>query len=308
MAAIKGSLAPNHRLSIEEALAVIDEQLAQDSIYGQGGAALFARGGDDPFFLSLRFRVPLPTWIAVDVFPNIYHLVELKDTYHRYVIMLCSEQSIRILEVNLGAVTHELWKERPELRRRVGHEWSREHYQDHRRERTSQFFSDAAEMLEKRMQAGGYTHLILAGPPHVTAQVRNRLPASVEDHLIDSVSAPNHRRIEDVVSSTLSVFVEEEQRESLSVTQRLLHQLSVGSLAVAGLNATLQALNRKQADILVLAKEFDLDIREQMVRRAESYGCLVEVVERCDALIELGGVGCLLRYRSHPEVFRKILA
>lgn len=303
--AIRGSLAPHHRPSIEKSWAVIEEQVPHVLNHGHSGAAIFIRDGSAPFFLSLRFRVPLPTSLAADVFPNIYHLVELKDTYHRYVIMLCSEKSIRILEINLGAVTHDLWKDRLELRRRVGHEWSHQHYQDHRRERTNQFFNNTIDELEQRMAAGGYTHLILAGPQHITAQVRNHLPASVADHLIDSVPASKNCRIEDVVDSTLALFIEEEQRESLSVTESLLRELRLGGLAVAGINPTMQALLRKQADILVLAKEFEFDIREKMVRIAESYGCLVEVVEQSKELIELGGVGCMLRYKRHPAVARK---
>ena len=100
------------------------------------GLAAFARAGATPLWLPLQFEVPLPNWIAVGSTPNIYHLVELKDNYDRYVILLTTETSARIIGVNLGSVTAQLWRSRPELRRRVGHEWTREHYQDHRRERT----------------------------------------------------------------------------------------------------------------------------------------------------------------------------
>ena len=60
------------------------------------GVAIFSRAGEEPFFLPLQFRVPLPNWVAVDTTPNIYHLVELKDTYHRYVVMISTEESVRI--------------------------------------------------------------------------------------------------------------------------------------------------------------------------------------------------------------------
>lgn len=30
------------------------------------GVAIFARGGAQPFFLPLQFRVPLPTWTAIN--------------------------------------------------------------------------------------------------------------------------------------------------------------------------------------------------------------------------------------------------
>ena len=66
-----------------------------------------------PFFLPLQFRAPLPNWVAVGSTPNIYHLVELKDTYDRFVVTL------------------PLCKERPERRKRMGREWTRAHDQSH---------------------------------------------------------------------------------------------------------------------------------------------------------------------------------
>ncbi|MEE9550942.1 MAG: hypothetical protein V3W08_11165 [Candidatus Binatia bacterium] len=37
-------------------------------------------------------------------------------------------------------------------------------------------------------------------------------------------------------------------------------------------------------------------IKEEMVRMAEEHGCTVEIVNQSEALMQLGGVGCLLRY------------
>ncbi|NJN99973.1 MAG: hypothetical protein HC875_40630 [Anaerolineales bacterium] len=138
--------------------------------------AIFARGGASPLFLPLQFRVPLPHWLAVAGLPNIYHLVELKDNYHRYVVLLSTEESARIVEVNLGAATEELWTQRPELRQRVGREWTKEHYQSHLRHQTERFIKESIAMLEQLMAAGGHTHLILAGNAQMTGQFAGRCP------------------------------------------------------------------------------------------------------------------------------------
>lgn len=66
----------------------------------------------------------------------------LEDTYHRYVVLLAARDWIRILEVNLGATTIQAWTEQPELRERVGREWTKAHYESHRRERTSRFLKE----------------------------------------------------------------------------------------------------------------------------------------------------------------------
>jgi len=264
------------------------------------GVAAFARGGSQSFFLPLQFRAPLPTSIAVGATPNIYHLVELKDTYHRYVIMLCTEERVRILEVNLGAVTAEVWKERPELRERVGREWTKQHYQSHRRERTKQFIKETIGILDERMSAGGFTHLILAGIPRITSQVSEALPKHMTSMLVDSVPAPGREEVSHVVDATLSSFVEREQQESMSMAARLRDELYTNGLAMVGSDACIKALKRGQVDVLVLATEHNTEDKEELVRLAERQNCEVELVNESDMLMQLGGVGCLLRYQM-PE-------
>jgi protein required for attachment to host cells len=294
---LKKSLTSADRQQGEEALNRVEAYLAEEVLGEARGAALFSRTGKEPFFLPLQFRVPLPDSIAVDTVPKIYHLVELKDSYHRYVVLLGTAKRVRILEVTLGAVTEQVWKDRPELRNRVGREWSKQHYSRRREEHGDRFLKDVVRFLAERMSAGGYKHLILAGEPKVLRKVRAALPKSLSDSLVDSVPASGEDKTTDVVMATLSNFVEEEQRESLSTVEALHGEVRTNGLGLSGERATLSALERGQADVLVLAKGYDSEAREAMVRLATTTGCGVEIVDQSDLLARLGGVGCLLRYR-----------
>lgn len=299
------------------------------------GLAIFARGGAWPFWQALQFSVPLPNWLVVNTTPNIYHLVELKDTYQRYVVMISTEEYARIIEVNLGSVTEELWRERPELRQRIGREWSREQYQNHRRNRTDQFIKEKIIVLERLMLAGGHSHLILAGNPRLTAQVRRHLPRHLTDKLIDTAIASESDKISDVVAATLLAFIEQEELESRAMVERLQRNVHTGGLAVIGTKETFKALKRGQVDMLLVVKNYHpsggwkclscgeicvhqlklnkcpdcnsdeshtLDLREEMIRMAEQRGCQVEVVNQSDWLSQVGGVGALLRYLA-PEQY-----
>jgi protein required for attachment to host cells len=215
--------------------------------------AAFARGGNRPFFLGLQFQVPVPERLSVSPTPDVYHLVELKDTYHRYVVLISTAESARILEVNLGAITREVWTERPELRERVGREWTQAHYQDHRRERGERFAKEKVELLERLMDGGGHTHLILAGNPRMTAQIRKHLPKRLLDKLVDAVPASGNARAEDIVEATLATFIDRERQESLDAVAELFAAIKRGGLAAAG-TKTLAALRRGQADVLVMGK------------------------------------------------------
>ncbi len=317
----------------ERIRAYLNESIAPRS----QGVAAFSRGGANPFWLALQFEVPLPTWIAAGSTPNIYHLVELKDNYDRFAILLTTETSVRIIGVNLGSVTEQVWQARPDLRRRAGKDWSRDHFQDHRRERTRQFVHDQVHLLDRAVSAGGYGHIILAGNARMIAAVRKELPKRLAAMLVDAVPAAATDPVSDIVASTLLSFLEHEEMESQAVAETLIAQIRTHGLAVAGSRPTLEAIRVGQADVLVLAADYDpgqgwecrncarlelelppprncpscgapgireFDIRGEMVRLAGRQDVPCEVVEHNDALMSLGGAGCLLRYQAPANYWR----
>jgi len=329
---IREVLSSNQRLDFEQALGRIEAFLAADINPEAKGVALFSRGGESPFFQALQFRLPLPNIMSVDSVPHIYELVLLKDTYDRYVVLISTESHARIIEVSVGNVTKELWTERPELRKRVGREWTKEHYQSHRRDRTQKFIKEKIEILDRLFSQEAHTHLVLAGNPRTVARVRASLPKRLEDKLVDFVPASGNASTADIVSATLSAFAEHEQTESMETADLFLDELRTGGLAVAGTDATLKALALGQVDILVQSESYaapagwkcsgceivgvnavpvgcpqcgeraiaQLNLKEEMIRAAERLGSTVEIIRNSDVLFGVGGVGCLLRYLT-PE-------
>jgi hypothetical protein len=337
---LRTTILSSQRHLFEQALCQIDARLAAGFPAESLGGAMFSRGGNPDFFLDLQFRVPLPTRISVNSTPSIYHLVELKDTYHRYVVVLVNERSTRILEVHLGSITEALWAKRPELRERVGSSWTHEHYRSHRIERSNHYANEIVRFVDAVMARGCYGHLILAGTPKLTALLRQALPRRLASKLIDVVPASAGDRTSNVVAATLTSFVEKEQQESLAAVERLQQEICRHGLAVAGSRASLQALKSRQVDLLVMATEYspepawicalcgradvlqprpavcpscgcsktrEVDVKEELVRLAEASGCGVEIVHDSDTLMRLGGVGCLLRFLS-PDAYGRAAA
>ncbi|MBC7976369.1 MAG: hypothetical protein H7138_15470 [Myxococcales bacterium] len=324
--------AAGDRDTLDEALDQIRAYLTTSLHPSTRGVALFARGGEQPVFQAMQFQVPVPNHVSVGDTADIYHLVELKDTYHRYVVLISSERYARIIEVNLGAVTRELWAKRPELRERVGREWTHAHYQNHSRDRGLRFLDEKIQLLEKLMVGGGHTHLILAGNAKLTAQIRERLPPHLRTKMIDTLQFSALASSKDVVDMTLWSFIEAEQRESHNAVTELLHALSRQGLAVRGTQESLEALQRGQADVLVLSSPYQSEpvwrcrqctwletrfdrpalcemcastnlvlehSKQLLVRLAEERGVEIELVHDSDELMRIGGVGCLLRYASN---------
>ena len=322
---------------VEESLIKIESFLENQLLSDTRGVAIFTRSGAHPFFLPLQFRVPLPNWIVVDSTPNIYHLVELKDTYHRYVILLISRESARILEVNLGSVTEQIWKERPELRKRIGHEWTREHYQNHCKGRKDHFVKEMVKIMNQRMSAGGHSHLIIAGNRQMVSRVRKVLPKRLAEKLIETLVASDNHKISDVVTATLDSFIQKEEKESQAMPDHLMREINTNGLAVVGTAKVLNALTLGQVDVLLLTSGYvpdpgwlctacgamevnhvkpdacaycegkeirETNVKEEMVRMAEQSGCRIEIVNQSEVLTRFGGVGCLLRYVSPRSLVR----
>jgi hypothetical protein len=315
-----------------EAIDRIESFLKTELKTGTAGAAVFVRGGPSPLFVPLQFRVRVPTWIAIGPWPNLYHLVEIKDNYDRYIVLLVTETGARIIGINLGAVTEQIWSARPELRSRVGREWSKDHFQDHRREKNHQLIQEQIRILERLLSGGGYSHLVLAGNRRMTADIRKALPKNLSSKLVDVVRGSSSDRLSDIVASTLSSFLQHEELESEAIAERLVQQIHTHGLAVAGTERCLKAVSARQSDCLVILKSYEpgqggqcpncgwselgqaipancpecgrsvrsLDIKAEIVRLAELSDCHIEVVEHSDSLRSLGGVGCLLRYVA-PE-------
>ncbi len=334
---LRKALPAGQRESFEQALRRIDDRLAAGFLAESRGAAVFSRSGTQEFFLDLEFRVPLPSWIAVNSTPNIYHLVELKDTYDRYVLVLVNGRGTRILEVHLGSVTETVWAKQPELRERAGRGWGREHYQSHRPDQNHQFANEVVRFVDEVMSTRDYGHLILAGTPRMTALIREALPKRLISKMIDVVPASINDRTSAVVAATLASFVEDEQQESLAAVEKLQDRICSHGLAVVGSLASLQALKARQVDMLVMATEYkpdlawactgcgvvkvqhpelpacpncgcrgsrELDLKEELARQAELAGCGVEIVHDSETLMRLGGVGCLLRFLSQEAYGR----
>jgi peptide subunit release factor 1 (eRF1) len=154
-------------------------------------------------------------------------------------------------------VTEQLWCSRPELRERVGREWSRDHYQDHRRERTRQFIHDQVRTLDRLLSERGYEHLTLAGSARITSEVRKALPKRIAEKLIDLVPTCRTDRLSDIVASTLRAFLDHEEMESQAMAEQLITQIRRHGLAVAGAKASIEAIKGGQADVLVILKGCD---------------------------------------------------
>ena len=250
---------------LEYALDKIETWLSSNLHPETKGVAIFVRGiFGGAFMLPMQFAAPLPNWIAIYPTPNIYHLVELKDNYNRYIVLLAMPDYARILEVNLGAATTAAWFNNAALDQhisseRVASEWSRSHYQINQSHRGDKFLHEKITVLKRLMSVGGHSHLILAGDPEISQQIRRALPKELAEKLVDVIPAAGRDKQADVIMATLSSFIKYEEQESQTIAERLIEELRNHNLAVVGTTNTLDALRWGEVDTLVMASNYQHD-------------------------------------------------
>lgn len=294
---IRRSLSSDKKTSFEQSYLQIKNYLKNEILENTEGVALFSRSGEDPYFKTLQFLVPLENFLSADTLPSIYHLVEMKDTYHRFVIVLSNKNSVRILEVNLGKVTEAIWTEKPELKERIGREWTKMHYQNHRKDRNKKHYKEKIKILNQLMSQGGYKHLIIAGQIEAANAFKRQLPKNLSKMLIELVNISDKDELSTIVPKTLDYFIDKEKEESISSVENLKETVIKGGLAVCGPEASLKALKNGQVDKLIISQEIkDKSMREELIKLASLYDCQIETVSKNKELMKIGGVGCLLRY------------
>lgn len=261
-------------------------------------ASVFSRWGEQPLFLPMEFEVPLEARYHVEDFPVIYPLVELKDRFNRFVVALTTANSARIIEVNLGAHSVELLTEKPSLRKRIGREWTREHYVSHRRARDRAFLKEKIEIIETLMAKHGHNSLVIAGDSRYVNRLKEALPSALQGKVIGEVKTGiTDQRLSHVISQAVESFLEAEAEEAHGTVDLLVNSVRAGGLAVVGVASTRQALAEGRVDRLVVSSALHRRDQEILVRAASRLDVPIETVQDCEILDRNGGAGALLRYR-----------
>lgn len=287
----------------EDAFLEIRNYLENSLAKNSRGAAIYARWGERPFLIPLEFSVPLESRLVIDTLPHLYPVIETKDTYHRFVIAIVTENEARIVETVVGSVTQEIFTKRPELRERLGREWTRERYQNHRSDRANRFVQQKIEILEDLMKQRGHNHLVVAGSPKMVARLTKTLPPKLAEKLLTTLHTNPNSGVYPIVVEAVEAFVAFEHLESHDRVSQLESALLSGGLAVVGSEASRKALMEGYADTLIIDQDLqDPELREELVRLATQNEVTIETVKNSETLERLSGIGCLLRYKPHNQV------
>ncbi|HUP01780.1 MAG TPA: Vms1/Ankzf1 family peptidyl-tRNA hydrolase [Gemmatimonadota bacterium] len=293
--------------------------------------AVYASRRDD-LWEALTFRTTFEQHrLVIGPVPHLYPLVKLADQAPLYAVCVADSDQARIVVCGLGEVLTQEDFEAPQPidRTRVAG-WAEVRYQSRIEDHIHKNAREIVERLTEIVTRREVDYVILAGDEFILGELRKSLTPAIREKLIEEERIPIEASAQEILARTISVVRKTEAADSRRLADTVVDRFRAGGLAVAGLGATIEALNQEQVDQLLLAERFDgrpgwqcpqcrvlgqpprpaacpfcgaplpeeIDLREAMVRRAERTGRRVEIVESHPELEALDGVGALLRYRA----------
>jgi peptide subunit release factor 1 (eRF1) len=201
-------------------------------------------------------------------------------------------------------------------------------YQRHIEEHRGRHYEATAGAVEDLAQRHGVRRIVLAGEGRAVALFREHLSTELARRVVGVVAGAGHEPMAAIAERAADRLARVDEQEDAEAVDRLLDAAAKRGRAVAGLEPTLEAVNRNAVQELYLLPEFNhpgaacrgcaalqppgpsgrcrfcgdvlepTELGEAMVGRVLASGGTVGLVERHAALGAQGGVGAILRYAA----------
>jgi peptide chain release factor subunit 1 len=193
-------------------------------------------------------RIPLPSGAYWGVGAFLRPLVEALDEHERFGIVIVDQKRARLATVFLGEVeehrdlisavpprpdapTSDKLRSQPRMERR--HD-----------ESVSNHVRMVASEMARILDQLEVDRLIIAGSVEVASELARQLPKRLRGKLVELLPLPVTASTEEILARTAEVQARLERAEELQVVRDLLKEVRKGGRAVAGLSATLDAVNQ----------------------------------------------------------------
>ncbi len=294
------SLSAKERTDFENAVARIEQYLAGSVPKSSSGLAIFASTTGD-FFEAIPFDVPIeqPS-MHVGAVPQLYPLARLNDQYPRYAALLLDTNSANLYVFALGAETRHEKVQNEKTRRTSMGGWSQARYQRRADNFHKQHMKEVVALLEKVVADEHLNYIVVAcdeaAKPFLMAELPKHLAEKVIDIVnVDVKSTAGH----DLLVETMEALRRKDAETDAEAVQRMIDAWRAGGLGVAGIEATIRALDMRQVEELLIAARPDRvnGPADELVTKAQQNAARIRFIEDDTLLADVGGVGALLRFK-----------
>jgi peptide subunit release factor 1 (eRF1) len=294
------TLTGDTHVAFEKTLQRIREHLNSTDLTAARGLAVFASTTGD-FFEATPLDVPIehPS-MHVGSVPHLYPLAQLNDQYPRYAALLADTNSADIYVFALGSRKRRESVTSDKTRRTQMGGWSQARYQRRADNMHKAHIKEVVELLDKVVTQEHLNHIVVACDEGARPYLMAQLPKHLADKVIDIVAVDVKSMEEhELLKETIDALRREDAKTDAEHVQRMLDAWRAGGLAVAGIEATIRALDMRQVEELIIAGRPDRVVgpTDELIAKAQQNSARIRFIEDDSLLGDVGGVGALLRFK-----------
>lgn len=290
------------------------------------GLGLFSCSGAG-LWEAVELSQPVRDAVHVSPRPRLVPLEAVLELAETFCTVLVDRERARIFLSSLGEIEEvsRLLDDVPGQHDQGG--WAQARHQRHIEDHVQRHLKHVADTLLRIQRGRPFDHLVLAGPEEAVAELERGLHDYPRRRVLGRTSLPMIASADEVLERVTDFEIELESRREREAVERVLSESGSGTgRAVTGMADTLAALEANRAEVLVLAEGLRAtgvrcercghlaaapdgpceacggpvvevpDLVEEAVELALRERCRVEAVADGEALVEVGGVGALLRF------------
>jgi peptide subunit release factor 1 (eRF1) len=293
-----------------------------------GGVALFA--GGDGLREILPIRSPFDDTFVVDSKPYLRPLAGAAAAVIPALVVFVDGAHARLLALTPDGPAEEVTLRSDVEGRHSAGGWAalaQSRYQRHIEEHRGQHFESTAAVVGDLVDRHGLQRVVLSGESRAVALFRDHLPGAVARRVVGVVPGAGHEPMATIAARAAEHLSRVEDQADATAVDRLLDAAAKGGRAVAGVEPTLEAVNRGAVQRLYLLPEFErpgavcdrcaalqtpaagrcrfcdgatrtTELGAAMLDRVLTSGGSIDVVQRHEGLAAREGVGALLRYAA----------
>ena len=294
------SLTGETRAAFDKTFQRVRQYLSEEVPPSVKAVAIFVSTTGD-LFETITLDVPIeqPS-MHVGSVPHLYPLARLNDQYPRYAALLVDTNSADLYVFALGATTrHEAVINEKTRRTQMGG-WSQARYQRRADNFHKQHMKEVVDLLDKVVTQERLNHIVVACDEVAKPVLMEQLPKHLAEKVIDLVHV-DVKSIEqhELLKESMEALRRDDARTDAEHVERMLDAWRAGGLAVAGVEATLHALDMRQVEELLIAARPGrvAGPTDELVAKAQHNSARIRFIEDDSVLADVGGVGALLRFR-----------
>ena len=223
---------------------------------GARGLAVFSSA--DGLFETIKLTRPVPRQVAIEQTPFVAPMLEAVQT-RRWLVALVNRRSARLLAGSPDGLSEGPPLDDDVRGRTEKGGWSQANYERSVEADVEAHLKRIAELVNTRWRAERFDRLAIGGPPETVPRLEELLAQEVRAQLAPGrvdvdISSATDAQIRDVVERLVA---EDEKRVEREALDRLEAGLGSGGRAAGGPEATVEALNERRVETLLLEPGFD---------------------------------------------------